>query len=271
MRSNAREWWIPLFVCAALALVAGCSSDDGSNPATEQTVQSDVQSGSLAAALAAPSAEASEELILALLATLGAPAAPQTAGPGVSPAVSPPACPEPSFDLGNGITGTCSVSDQDVVTFTFSGTMMADGASVAVEGSLVATPLDNGSGSGTGFSVEFEATANGPQGTATWTVSGTVFISEGGVATDYDLTMTQIVAPTAGPGMALTITVTPESFGVLLAGESGLLELELDRSSMTGVVRLNGIEVAVVSIVGGCATVDFVNPEITDETFCPQA
>ncbi len=55
----------------------------------------------------------------------------------------------------------------------------------------------------------------------------------------------------------------------VIGPRGGVLFIALDRVAMTGTVTLNGIQVAAISVVNGCAVVDAIVPELENGTFCP--
>ena len=102
----------------ACAGLISCAQDDLVNPGLNIGEQTDVQSATQAATIAGPSAATAESMIVGLMSL-------------------DPMCPA-TVDLGNGVTGTCSTTGGDAA-FTFAGTLMVDGASAAVNGTLTVT------------------------------------------------------------------------------------------------------------------------------------
>ncbi len=261
--------WIAVVVLAGLAAAIGCSSNDVAQPSNADT-QADVNASALAVSMTGPSAAASAELIGAMVGRMGVSTGMTklVAGAPVAPVAPPPACPA-TFDLGNGITGTCSATTEGTGTFTFSGTLVIDGVSVAVEGTLVVTPSVDQPPSGIRYAVNFNASATSLLGVATWTATGDVTRDAGGQVTDYNLAMTHTVTPAGGTSLVVVVVVSPTRFEETVTGPRGnTIRFVLNRETMTGTIQVNGTEVAAVTLSGGCAQVDFVNPDLTDFTIC---
>jgi hypothetical protein len=258
--------WIAVVVLAALGAATGCTSNDVAQPSSADT-QADVNASALAVSMTGPSAAASTELIGAMVGRMGGAVAMAKLVAG-TPVAPPTTCPS-TFDLGNGITGTCSASTQGTGTFTFSGTLVIDGVSVAVEGTLVATPSVDQPPSGIRYAIGFNASATSLRGVATWTATGDVTRDAGGQVTDYNLAMTHTATPAGGASVVVVVVVSPTRFEETVTGPRGnTIRFVLNRETMTGTMQVNGTEVAAVILSGGCAHVDFVNPELTDFTIC---
>lgn len=268
MRRSALCSLAGVLALTMLAGLTGCtSSSDVTQPTSPAVVQSEVRAIAPAMSVAGPSSEAAGNLMASLLGQLGT--APLRSGAAALP--TPPTCPA-TFDLGNGVTGTCSVSDQGVVTFIFSGTLTIDGAAVSVNGALVATPTATQPATGSSYSLAFNAQAAGQRGTATWTATGTVTLDAAYQVVDYNLTMTHTITPNGGGTAVVTVVLRPGLFELTATGPLGrTLKFVLNQETMTGVIMLNGQVVAQLTITNGCANVDYVDPALTDEQFCPGA
>jgi hypothetical protein len=258
--------WIAVVVLAALAAATGCTSNDVTQPSNADT-QTDVNASALAVTMSGPSAAASADLIGAMVGRMGGATAKAKLAAGTT--VAPPSSCPPTFDLGNGITGTCSATAQGIGTFTFSGTLVIDGVSVTIEGTLVVTPSVDQPPSGIRYAINFNASATSLRGTATWAATGDVTRDAGGQVTDHNLAMTHTVTPAGGASVVVAVVISPSRFEETVTGPRGnTIRFVLNRETMTGTIRVNGTEVAAVTITGGCAHVDFVNPELTDFTIC---
>jgi len=234
----------------------GCANDDLMNPGLNLGEQTDVESASQAVTIAGPSAAAAESMIGGLM-NLVVP----TRAPG------DPTCP-PTFDLGNGITGTCSASGGEA-TFTFGGTLTVDSSSVTLSGTLFITATANQPVTGTTYSIAYDTSVSGPRGSGSWSATGTVTVDDAGSVIDFGFVMTLAVTPTGGPTTMVTAVVNPNSFELTVNGPlGGVLVFQLNRTTMTGQVLLNGIPVADVTIVGGCATIGYTVPGMSDEVVC---
>ncbi len=248
------------FVAAALLALAGlcgCSNDDVTNPSFDP---SEVEAGAVAAALTAPTAEAAEEMILAMLAEIGGPA-PLSLGAAAGDCST--------FDLGNGITGTCSLSPEGVYTITFGGTVDIDGELATLEGTFVVTPAVVQPLSGVRYLIDFDATATSAKGSASWSAAGTVTFDTLGTVADYDFTMTHTITPTGGTTVMVSVVVSPTRFQLIVTGPLGnTLRFALNRETMTGTVSINSNEVASVTILDGCTTINFFSEELVDRTVC---
>ena len=87
-------------------------------------------------------------------------------------------------------------------------------------------------------------------------------------AADTGIVIRTTVTP-AGGASVVVVVVSPTRFEETVTGPRGnTIRFVLNRETMTGTIRANGTEVAAVTITGGCAHVDFVNPELTDFTIC---
>ncbi len=253
---------------ALVALVAaGCSSTSDPAAPSPAQVQQGVQSVAPAVTVAAPESGAAGDLVGQLMGQIGSTSAPMQSG--VAAAVAAPTCPA-TFDLGNGITGTCSVSQSGTVTWTFAGTRTIDGAAVQVQGTLVATPSATQPASGTSWTVTLNATASGPRGNATWSATGTVVLDAQNQVIDYSLTMTHTVTPAGGSPIIVNVVLSPGTIDLTVVGSEGhTYRFSFNRTTMTGSVSVNGNVVANVSVLNGCVTIDYVDPSLTDKTICP--
>jgi len=179
-------------------------------------------------------------------------------------------CPE-EFDLPSGISGGCTPAPGGGVTFVFGGSVLTGTGEVRVEGTLILTPTLDQPGTGAEFTFDFDAVASGPQGTATWSVLGVVVLNEATEIIDFTFNLTHTVTPTGGDSIVVNSVITPNSFELVVTGpRGGVLRFTLDRRTLSGEISLNGIPVADVEFVEGCAMVDYYNPMIEDETICPE-
>ncbi len=243
----------PAIACAVLI---GCASNDLMDPGLNTDQQTDVASATRAATIAGPSAAAAEAMIVGLMNQ-------------VTPTRAPgdPTCP-PTFDLGNGITGTCS-ANAGTASFTFGGTVVVDGVSVTVNGSLSITATANQPASGGTYSIAYDAAVSGPRGDGSWSVTGTVTVDDAGNVVDIDFVMTLMFTPTGGATSTVTAMVDATRFELIVNGPlGGTLVFRLDRTTMTGEVLLNGLHVADVVIDDGCATIRYTVPGVPDRTVC---
>ncbi len=255
---------------AVLVLLAGLTGcDDATTGSSQEDVQTDLQSGGVGASLAAPSADSAGDMIVGMMDQLSSPN-PAVVG-GVAAAMLPSSCPE-TFELENGISGTCSVSEAGVATFTFGGTALIGGDEVEVSGTLVATPAENQPESGSAWTLDFDATATGSRGSATWSAFGTVTLDEADQVVDFSFTFNKTVTPAGGATIAVTVIVSPTQFELIVNGpRGGVVRFLLDRETMTGTVTHNGNPVATIAIVEGCAHIDYVDGAMQDEIVCPGA
>jgi len=250
-----------LALLAGVFLIACDSSNDIGDPGFNEQ---ELESAALVVAFAGPSAESAEQLMLDMLAQIGSPAA-STDG------VSLPSH-SADFDLGNGVTGTMEVTAEGVYTFTFSGSVVVDGSPVDVQGTLVLTPAATQPPSGSAYLIDYDATASGARGSATWSTIGTLVRDSVGVVTDYDLTMNHTVAPTGHSPSVVTALLSPSSFELVVTGPYGnTLRFSFDRVSMRGDVSINGRLAATVLVSDGCAHVDYVDESRIDVDICPAA
>lgn len=258
---------LPLAALVAAAALTGCSRSDDAVFTPGSDSQADVQAGAELAALAGPSGDAAGDMILGMV-TLLQPA-PNVVLEETGAPASVPSCPA-SFDLGNGISGSCSVSANNVATFLFGGTLTVDGDVVSVDGTLVAGPAEQQPASGSHYLIDYDASASGSRGQASWGASGDVTVDEGGGVIDFSLTLTYTVTPTGKAPRIATVLISPTQFEVVATGPfGGVLRIVLDRSTMSGFVSLNGLTVAQITIVDGCVSVDYLVPEVPSETICP--
>ncbi len=176
-------------------------------------------------------------------------------------------CP-PTFDLGNGISGDCS-SGGGTALFKFGGTVAVDGVSVTISGSLTVIASADQPTTGVVYSIAYDASVSGPRGDGTWSVTGTVTVDEAGKVVDIDFVMTLMFTPTGGATATVTAMVDATRFELIVNGPlGGTLVFQLDRTTMTGEVLLNGLHVADVVIDNGCATIRYTVPGVPDRTVC---
>lgn len=276
-------------VCAlatALAL-AGCGSSNETIAPSPQDAQAGVQEAAPAAALAAPEADAATTLASALLDQLTSPsagsapendAAPRAgvpsldagAGESAGAAVALPQCPT-EFDLGNGITGTCAVAEDGTITFQFGGTVDVHGLPTTISGSMTATAVGVTPTGGTVFNISLSASATNANGSASWSVTGQATTDANGSVVDHAFNLSMTVTPAGGSSRVVVVHATPLDLSITRVGPAGhVVKFDLDRATMTGTVQVDGHLVANVTIADGCASIDYVNPALTDETICSQ-
>lgn len=260
-----------LGACIAASILlslAGCDTSNGVDLNSPETL-AEVQSGALAAAVAAPSSDIAGDLIVAMMGAVDPAPLARGGGAGESGG-DEPACPE-SFDLGNGITGTCSATPEGVVTFVFGGSIPMEGAAAAVSGTLVAAPASSQPSRGTAHDIDFDASVSSSLGDASWSSLGTVTRDELGRILDYSFTMTHTVTPAGGATAVVTTVLTPSRFELVVTGPlGGTLRFVMNRDTMGGVVLLDGVEVAEIDVVDGCVSIDFLGAGLTDEVVCPR-
>jgi len=260
-------------IASLLALLAGAflllscdsSNDIGDSGFNEQ----EVESAAVVAAFAGPSTESAEQMMLDMVAHIGAPAPMTDEGPG-----GPISLPSSTsgFDLGNGISGDMELNVAGVYTFTFSGTVLVDGSPVTVQGTLVLTPAATQPESGTAYLIDYDATASGARGSATWSTVGTLERDAEGAVSDYDVTMSHTVTPTGQSPSVVTAQLSPQRFDLIVTGPYGnTVSFGFDRTSMSGTVSVNSHLVATIEVSDGCAHVDWVDESRTDLEVCPEA
>jgi hypothetical protein len=228
-----------------------------------------VSAGASAIGLAGPSTDASVDLIAAMMAELSDPLAP-AAQDKTSATLVHPNCPL-EFELDSGISGTCSVSLAGVVTWVFGGTMEAEIGPVTVDGTLIASATQNQPQTGLRYAVDYDATASSDVGSATWSAIGTVTLNAAHEVVDFTYNMTHTVTPVGGPSAVVEVIVTPTRYELFVVGpRGGVVRFLFDRESMSGVVSVNGFGVAEITIVEGCAHIDFVSQDLDPVVVCPE-
>ncbi|HEX6852468.1 MAG TPA: hypothetical protein VF139_13810 [Candidatus Polarisedimenticolaceae bacterium] len=170
---------------------------------------------------------------------------------------------EATFDLGNGITGTCSESPEGTFNFAFSGTTNVGGRSTTVDGTMVAT-----SGA-TGVTIDLDATATWSGGSATVAVNGTITPGSGGGLGTVALTVQVTVDQTGRSAVSGTFLLTPNGMSFSASNGGVLVGVAFNRETMTGTATVGGVVVANISVQNGCAVIDFVDPTSEDRTVCP--
>jgi hypothetical protein len=186
----------------------------------------------------------------------------------VAAAVSP-SCPS-SFELPSGLNGSCTPLEGGGVSFVFGGTVQGPYGSVAVDGTLIATPTANQPATGSQWSVDFDATAQGPLGSATWSATGTFTLDDNDDVVNYSVVFTHTRTPEGGAPAIVNVTITPTQYTLIVSGSGGhVVRFDLDRENMTGTVLVDGFLVANITFGEGCAFVNFVNPALEDLTICP--
>jgi len=263
--TNRTRTLCALAAVAAVALLLGGCESDTLTSTTDQQAQASLEESAPIALEGLPASDAVETLTEELLGQLGSAGArssgPAAAGPRT------PAC-ESTFDLGNGITGTCAVSQSGTVTITFTGTRTIGGVATTIDGILTVTEAADQPTLGTKYTVALSATATSSRGVAAWYVTGYAVVAEGELI-DFALTLSLTVTPTGGMPRTVTISLTPAMKTVFFQTTSGLnVSYILNRSTMTGVVSVQGRQVATVAFSGDCVTIRFVNPAIDDTTIC---
>jgi hypothetical protein len=270
---------------AALIGISGCDNSSDPVSLTPVDAQSNVE-GSMPAALeAVPSVDAASQLALGVMSRLtagnGAMSPITTAGqqepshvplgPGTVQAAIPAVYCPPTFDLGNGISGTCTMSESGTITVTFGGTMSLTPQPMSVEGTAVATPAAEQPPAGMRYDLNVNATTSGPNGSATWNLTGFVLVGETGQIADYRLTSSHTVTPSGGASTVVTAVVSPGAVEMVLTGpRGGVVRFLFNRTAWSGTVSVNGLSVAMVTIADGCASIDYLNPTLADRTICSE-
>jgi hypothetical protein len=259
-----------LALCSlAVGGLTGCEGTDELTQPDPDQILTDVSAGASAVALAGPSSDASVDLIAALMAELEDPVAPATQDKAAATLVHPN-CPL-EFELDAGISGTCSVSLAGVVTWIFGGTLQAEIGLVSVDGTLIATPTQDQPQAGLRYTIDYDATASSEVGSATWSAVGTVTLDAEHQVVDFTYHLTHTVTPVGGPSAVVEVLVTPTRYELIVIGPmGGVVRFLFDRESMNGVVSVNGFEVAEVTIVEGCAHIDFINENLDPTVVCPE-
>lgn len=249
-----------------IASIPGCGGSGDVVGLPPADVAASVQGSSPAAADAAGESNLVGTAVTGMMGLITT-TAPAVQG-GAAAAVTP-SCPA-TFDLGNGITGTCTSLDSGGVSFVFGGTVAGPYGPVTVNGTLVATPTADQPASGSRWSIDFHATAVGPRGTATWSATGTVTLDANDHVVDFQVVFTHTRTPTGGSTAVVTVTITPDQLTLVIAGAGGhTLRIDVNRQTMTGTIQLDGVVVASVTFQEGCAVVNYVDPNLQDVTVCP--
>lgn len=264
MTNRIRSLSVLAAVAAFALLVGGCESDTLTDTTDQQALASLEESAPIALE-GLPASGAVETLTEELLGQLGSAgtlsSGPAAAGPRT------PSC-ETTFDLGNGISGTCAVSQSGTVTLTFTGTRTIDGVATTIDGILTVTEASDQPTTGTKYTIALSATATSSRGVAAWYVTGYAVVAEGEMI-DFALTLSLTVTPTGGTPRTITISLTPVMKTVFFQTTSGLnVSYILNRSTMTGVVSVQGRQVATVVFSGDCVTIRFVDPGLDERTIC---
>jgi len=270
MKHQNQKRFVPVFAMAiALVIMAGCSdAEDLVQPGPN--AEAEVTMGAKAGTLAGPSGDTAGDMIAGMMDLIQPAPLRMTAGE-VSAVLLDPTCPE-TFELPSGISGTCSMNEAGVMTWLFGGAILVDGDSVEVDGTMTATPSAEQPEIGASYDIDYNASALGTRGSATWVATGTVLLDDAGEVIDYDLDMTHTITPAGGETAVVRIVVDPTTMDLSLTGPlGGVLGLELNRETMSGSLTLNGIQVATISIEGGCANIVSSVPAIPDQTICSSA
>jgi len=233
----------------ALVLLAGCNvAEELVQPGPD--AEAEVTMGAQTGALAGPSGDTAGDMIAGMI--------------GLT-------CPE-TFELPNGISGTCSTGEAGVMAWLFGGAILVDGDSVEVDGSMTATLSAEQPETGASYDIDYSASAFGTRGSGSWVSSGAVLFTATGELLDYDLEMIHTITPAGGETAVVHITVDPSILEMSITGPmGGTIGFVLGRETMTGTLSLNGIPVATVSIEDGCATIVSIIPAIPDKTICAGA
>jgi hypothetical protein len=247
----------------AMLAIPGCDDADDITQPSNAEVQTDVSAGAAAVTLAGPGSVAAADFIGQMMGLL------EDAPPAPGARVAEATC-DPDFDLGNGLTGTCSVSLEGVVTFIFEGVVDVDGVSTVISGSLVAGPTDPQPETGSEYSIEYNAMVSNRLGSVTWSTLGWVLLDEAHQVIDFLYNMSQSVTAAGFGTFSVEILLTPTRFEVTLAGPLGnVLHIRLDRDTLSGTVEINDLLVAVITVSGGCTQVDFECACLGTAIVCP--
>jgi hypothetical protein len=248
----------------ALLAIPGCSDPDPIDPQPSNAeIQTDVSAGAGPITLAGPGSVAAADFVSQMMGLLYE--APPVPGARLAEA----AC-DPDFDLGNGLTGTCEVSPEGVVSFSFSGTVDVDGVSTTISGSLVAGPTDPQPETGSEYNIEYIAEVSSSLGSVSFSMLGWVLLDEEQQVVDFLYNMTQSVTAAGFGTFSVEVLLSLTRFEISLAGPLGnVLFIELNRDTLTGTVEINGYLVAVLMIDGPCTTIDFECPCLGSVIVCP--
>jgi hypothetical protein len=279
MTNRSRSTWALAGLAGLALVVSGCGSE-GLTEVSDPQVQVAVQESAQVALNALYMADGAYSLIGRLLGEVGTSAALSSAQPAVA-ALPTLAC-DASFDLGNGVTGECTLTDRtddaddliDTATLSFHGTMEVDGLPTSINsstdgGSLVVTlPVDQPT-SGTRCAVTFAALASNTRWTANWSFNHTADVEDIALLADLSPTLSLIITPAGGSSAAATTTLSPALRTVSYQTRSGLnVSYVVDAATWLGYVTVNGPNVATVTIENGCATFNYDSPSLVDETIC---
>jgi hypothetical protein len=257
----------------ALAL-CGCTSNEFTTPNNQQS-RAAVQQSAPVVLNALPMADPAYSLVGGLLDQIVAPAAMSSGRSLLAAAV--PGC-EPAFDLGNGITGTCALSNSisdpdnliDTATLTFEGTQQIDGLATTVEGTLTAQVPAEQPTSGTKYVVTFGAAVANTRWSASWTFSHSTIVTATSPLTDLAPLLTMDIIPTTGSHGVATLSVT-SAFKTFFVQTAGLnVSYLLGLSGASGSVSVQGREFATLSFTSECVTIHYVDASLADETICRQ-
>lgn len=236
-----------LFALTAMVALAGCGSSDSVTDPTLGQAATAVEVSAARAAAGAPVADLGGDLAAGLVIHSGV-------GLGTCQA---------DFDLGNGITGTCTESPEGTFNFAFSGTASFSGRSATVNGTMVAT-----SGAA-GLAIDLDATATWATGSATISANGTITPGSGDGPSAVSLTA-QVTVDQAGQApVTATFLLTPTEMSFSASNGGLIVTLSFNRETMTGTASIAGVVIANISVLDGCAVLDFVDPITQDRTVCP--
>lgn len=248
----------------AMLAIPGCDSADDINPQPSNAeIQTDVAAGAGPVTLVGPGSIAAADFVSQMMGLLYE--APPVPGARLAEATC-----DPDFDLGNGLSGTCSVSPEGVVSFSFEGIVEVDGVSTTISGSLVAGPTDPQPETGSEYSIEYNAMVSSDLGSVTFSMLGWVLLDEEQQVVDFLYNMTQSVTAAGFGTFSVEVLLTPDSFEITLAGPLGnVLHIALNQDTLTGTVEINGNVVATIRISGGCTTINFECPCLGTAIICP--
>jgi hypothetical protein len=235
---------------AVVLAIPGCSSDDDLSSSEE--IRADISTGAKAIAFAGPSADAAVDFVDQMLGLIE-----EEPPPAPGERAKALTCPL-NFDLGNGITGTCSVSPMDVVSYLFEGTVDVNGQSTQVDGILVATPTDPQPGTGSQYSVDYDVTAENAWGVVMWSALGTATLDEASQVIDFGYDMSYLVMPAGHSALSIEVIISPSRFELIFAGPLGtVVRFLLERDTLVGTVIVGSTLMAEVAIIDNCVHVSF--------------
>jgi hypothetical protein len=162
-------------------------------------------------------------------------------------------CPA-TFDLGNGVSGTCDSSYGDYFWVVARG---SDGGRLSIDLKLYLYPVGPDGSSLVGDDGWAASNVEWPGGSSPLYLSGRVFTDGSGNATGFDF-------ESVGVNQGIWGAVPGELRQDRLDG----LRMRIDLHSGTGTLSTADALVANLSLRGGCTMVDFVDPEMEDLSDC---